>query len=112
MADLTLTRPARSGTAIVPAAVAASATIPRSMIGPRGVTLTIFNDNAASDTVGITDASVTKTGAAASAVSQAVANGTKRAFKILPEQADPTSKAVTVTHSVTSSVTYTLTPND
>ncbi len=112
MADLTLTRPSRSGTVITPAAVASTATIPRALLGRKGATLTVFNGNASPDTVGISDASTTKTGAAATAVSQAVTNGTNRAFKILPEQADPVTKNVTVTHSVTSTVTYTLTPND
>lgn len=113
MADLVLTRPSRTGTVIAAANTASTATIPRSLLGTKGVTLTIFNANAAPDTVTISDASVTKTGAAATPVSQAVTNGTNRAFKILPEQATSgVAGNVTVTHSVTATVTYTLTPND
>jgi len=41
-----------------------------------------------------------------------VANGTSKVFKILPAQADPFTGQVTITHSVTSTVTYKMYPLD
>jgi hypothetical protein len=46
----------------------------------------------------------------ATAVSKTVTNATSQIFRIYPRQADPTTKEVTVTHSVTTTVTYKLYP--
>lgn len=110
MAVLTATTPARGGTVTAGSAVAASDTIARTILGPRGAFLEIINGNASSDTVTISDASTTNTGAAAAAISVSVTNGTSQIFKIHPLQADPTTGNVTITHSVTSTVTYKLYP--
>lgn len=110
MANLALTTPARTGTVIAGAAVAATDKITRAVLGTRGCNLEIINGNAASDTVTISDDSTTAEGAPAAAISKVVANATSQVFKILPKQANPTTGEVTVTHSVTATVTYKLTP--
>lgn len=112
MGVLNLTAPARDGVVTAGAAVASTDTIPRSKLGTRGVILEIINGNASPDTVTISDASTTRTGAAAAPVSKSVANGTSQVFKILPAQADPLTGDVTVTHTVTSTVTYKMYPLD
>jgi hypothetical protein len=112
MSVLNLTAPARTGTVTSGAAVASSDTIPRSKLGTRGVILEIINGNASADTVTISDASTARSGGPAAAISKSVANGTSQVFKILPAQADPTTGDVTVTHSVTSTVTYKMHPRD
>jgi hypothetical protein len=110
MGALAAITPTRGGAVSAGAAVAASDTINASIIGPRGALLEVINGNASPDTVAISDASVTPTGAAAAPVSQAVTNGTARIFKIMPGMADPVTGNVTVTHTVTATVTYKLYP--
>jgi hypothetical protein len=112
MAALSATTPVRSGTASAGAAVSASDTISTTVLGSRGVLLEIINGNASSNTVGISDASTTNTGAAATAVSKAVTASTACIFRIYPQQADQTTKVVTITNSVTTTVTYKLYPLD
>jgi hypothetical protein len=110
MAALTATTPVRAGTTTSGAAVAASDTITRTILGVRGAYLEIINGNASSDTVAISDASVSNTGAAAAAGGGSVTNATSKIFFIHPQQADTSTGLVTVTHSVTSTVTYKLYP--
>jgi hypothetical protein len=110
MAALSATTPARTGTTVAGAAVAASDTIARSVLGTNGVFLEIINGNASSDTVTVSDASTTGTGGTAAAISVSVTNATNKVFKIHPLQADTSTGLVTITHSVTSSVTYKLYP--
>lgn len=110
MAALSTTTPARTGTVTSGAAVAASDTIASSLLGTNGCFLEVINGNASSDTVSISDASTTSTGAAATAGGGSVVNATSKIFKIFPQQADTSTGLVTVTHSVTSSVTYKLYP--
>lgn len=109
MATYALITPSRTGTVGAGAAVGATDKIPKALLGSRGVTLEIINGNASPDVVAISDASVTRTGAAATAGGGTVANGTSKFFKILPQQADPVTKEVTITHTVTSTVTYKMT---
>jgi hypothetical protein len=110
MGALALITPSRTGTLGAGAAVAASDTISKANLGSRGVTLEVINGNASPDTVTVSDATTTRSGGAAAAISTSVAAGTSRFFKILPQQADPTTKVVTITHSVTTTVTYKMTP--
>lgn len=110
MAALSATTPARGGTTTSGSAVASTDTIARTLLGARGAFLEIINGNASSDTVTISDASTTATGGAAASISVSVANGTAKIFSIHPQQADPSTGLVTVTHSVTSTVTYKLYP--
>lgn len=110
MGALAITTPARTGTVIAGAAVAASDTISRTVLGNKGVNLEIINGNASPDTVTISDASTTRDGAPAAAISKSVTNGTSQVFKILPSQADKTTGLVTITHSVITTVTYKMTP--
>src|SRR5688572_4522564 len=109
MGALSATTPARSGTVTSGAAVAASDTIARSLI-PRGGFLEIINGNASPDSMTISDASATSTGAAAAANAPSVTNATSKIFRLYPQQADPTTGLITITHSVTSTVTYKLYP--
>lgn len=109
MAALTATAPTRAGVATAGTAVSASDTIPVSTMGPRGAYLEIVNGNAASDTMSISDASVTSSGAAATPLAPVLATTVSRVFKITPDMADAVGN-VTVTHSVTASVTYKLYP--
>jgi hypothetical protein len=110
MAALSATTPARTGTTTSGAAVAASDTISTAILGSRGAYLEIINGNASPDSMTISDASTTVTGAAATANAPSVTNATSKIFYISPKQADATTGLVTVTHSVTSTVTYKLYP--
>lgn len=110
MAALSATTPARSGTAVSGGSVAASDTITAAILGSKGALLEILNGNASTNNVTISDASLSVTGAAATAVSASLLTATNKVFKILPEQADASTGLVTVTNSVTSTVTYKLYP--
>lgn len=110
MGALSATTPSRTGVVTSGAAVASTDTIATSVLGARGVFLEIINGNASPDSMTISDATVTPTGAAAAANAPSVTNATSKVFKILPNQADPTTGLVTITHSVTSTVTYKLYP--
>lgn len=110
MGALAATVPTRGGVATPGAAVAASDTISRDLLGTRGAYLEILNGNAATDNMTISDASVTPSSAPAAANAPALATGTNRVFLIHPTQADPVTGNVTVTHSVTPTVTYKLYP--
>lgn len=110
MAALTATTPNRAGVVTAGAAVAASDTVPRAVIGSNGAYLEIINGNASPDAMTISDASVTPSGAAAAANAPSVTNATSKIFKITKEMGDPVTGDVTVTHSVTTTVTYKLYP--
>lgn len=110
MGALAATTPANSGTATPGANVAATDTIARSIMGPKGVYLEILNGNAAVDNMTISDASTTPTGAAAAANAPSVTNGTNKVFHIKPDQVNPATQLVTITHSVQTTVTYKLYP--
>lgn len=109
MAALAATTPARTGTAVSGAAVAASDTISNTIIGVYGCYLKIINGNASPDSMTISDAGSTPAGTAPATYAVSVTNATSKVFYISPKQADPTT-GVTVTHSVTSTVTYELYP--
>jgi len=110
MAALSATTPSRTGTASPGAGVAGTDTIAAALLGLNGAYLEILNGNAGPDSMTISDASVTATGAAAVANAPSVTNGTNKIFFISPKQADPITGLVTITHSVTTTVTYKLYP--
>jgi hypothetical protein len=110
MGALVATIPDRDGTVSAGLAVSASDTISSAILGSRGAYLEIINGNAAPDTVTISDASQTPTGAPAAANAPSVANATSKIFAIHPRQAAPGDGLVTITHSVTATVTYKLYP--
>lgn len=110
MGALLATTPTRAGVTVAGAAVAATDTIARSIMGPNGCHLEIINGNASPDNMTISDASSTLTGAAAAALAPSVTNATQKIFKIHPDQCDPATGLVTITHSVTATVTYKLYP--
>lgn len=109
MAALSATTPARTGTATAGAAVAASDTIANSIIGVYGCFLEIINGNASTDSMTISDAGSTPAGTPATSYAASLLTATNKIFYISPKQADPTT-GVTVTHSVTTTVTYKLYP--
>jgi hypothetical protein len=109
MSALAATIATRAGVATPGAAVAATDTIAAALLGSRGCLLEILNGNAATDTMSISDASTTVTGAAAAANAPTLATATNKVFKIRPEQAD-SAGLVTITHSVIATVTYKLYP--
>jgi len=110
MGALAATTPTRAGTVSTGAPVAASDTIASNLLGALGALLEIINGNATPDAMTISDASATPTGAAAAANAPTVTNATSKIFKILPQQADPVTGLVTITHSVIATVTYKLYP--
>lgn len=110
MGALTAITPTRTGAVSAGAAVASTDTISTTVLGSRGVYLEIINGNASPDAVTISDASLTTTGAAATANAPSVTNATSKVFKIVPKQADRSTGLVTITHSVTATVTYKLYP--
>lgn len=112
MGALTATVPVRLGVATPGAAVASSDTIAAAQFGSRGVLLEILNGNASVDNMTISDAGRTPAGSplATSNYTASVTNGTNKVFLIKPQQLDPVTKVVTITHSVTATVTYKLYP--
>ena len=112
MAALTAITPTLAGAASAGAAVAASDTIAQSVLGGKGAYLEIINGNASSDSITISDAGATAAGNALSGGTYAVSvtNGTSKVFLIRPAQVDPATSLVTITHSVTTTVTYKLYP--
>lgn len=104
------TVPTRAGVVSAGVAVTASDTIPLSAIGALGCILEITNAGGSPDVMAISDASLTRSGAAAAALTPTVTNATARDFLITPDMADPTTGNVTVTHSFITSVTYKLRP--
>lgn len=110
MAALTATTPANTGTATSGAAVAASDTIARSIMGPKGCYLEIINGGASPDNITISDAGVTPAGNPVGTIAGSVANGASKIFHIKPEQVNLATGLVTVTHSFTTTVTYKLYP--
>ncbi len=109
MAALVATTPSRTGVAVAGAAVAASDTISNAIIGVYGAYLIIINGNASPDSMTITDSGATPAGTSPVTYAASVTNATSKAFYISPRQADP-STGVTITHSVTTTVTYQLLP--
>lgn len=112
MGALALSSPSRGGIVSTGAAVAASDTINRVVLGTRGVLLEIINGNAGADAMTISDASSTPSEAAAVALAPSVAAGASKVFKILPSMADQITGLVTITHGVTATVTYKMYPRD
>jgi hypothetical protein len=113
MATLAAITPSRTGAASAGAAVAASDVIPAILLGQNGCLLEILNGNASTDNMTISDFGTTQSGSplASNSFSVSVTNATNKIFKILPAQGDPANNMqVTVTHSVTSTVTYKLYP--
>lgn len=113
MGTLAATTPTRAGVVTAGAAVAASDVIPASLLGGQGCLLEIINGNAAVDTMTITDFGQTPSGGSlpSNTFSPTVTNATSKIFKIVPSQGDPANAGqVTITHSVTSTVTYKLYP--
>lgn len=106
MGALTAVTPTTTGATVAGAAVAASDTIATSQMGPKGVHLEIINGNASPDSVTITDAGTTQAGNSPGTIPGTVTNGTSKVFKIFRSQAAPSTGLVTITHSVTSTVTY------
>ncbi len=111
MAALALTHtPSRGGATVTPGNLSVADTIARSVLGASGVNLEIINGSGGSIPVTISDATTTRSGGAAAAISTAIANGTTKSFKIIPQQADPTTKQVSVTSTSGTTVTYRMTP--
>ena len=112
MGALVAITPTNTGTVNAGAAVAASDTIARSVCGPKGAYLEIINGNASSDVITISDAGTTGAGNAlpAGTIGDTITTATSQIYYIHPEQFDPTTNLVTVTHSVTATVTYKLYP--
>jgi len=112
MAALTAITPTNAGALSPGAAVASSDTVSTAVMGRNGALLEIINGNAGVDNVAISDNGRTPAGnpLAAGSVTTAVAAGTSRVFRLRPEQAHPWNGLITITHSVTSTVTYKLYP--
>lgn len=112
MAALVPITPTNAGAASAGAAVASSDTIAAAVLGPNGAYLEILNGNASPDNMTISDHGVTASGNALTGNTYAatVTNGTNKVFRIRPQQLNPATGLVTITHSVTSTVTYKLYP--
>jgi hypothetical protein len=112
MAALAAITPTNSGTVNAGAAVAATDTIDRAVMGAKGCYLEIINGNASPDAVTISDSGLTPSGnaLAGGTISASVTNGTSKVFLIRPDQVNPATNLVTVTHGTTATVTYKLYP--
>lgn len=114
MAALTAITPTNAGAVSAGAAVAASDTVSTAVMGKRGAYLEIINGNASPDNVTISDSGATPSGNVLTGGTYAatVTNATSKIFRLRPEQANPSTGLITVTHSVTATVTYKLFPVD
>lgn len=112
MAALTATTPTNAGATTSGAAVAASDTVDRSVMGAKGAYLEINNGNAGADNMTLTDPGVTPAGNSLSGgtYSVSVPAGASKVFRLRPEQVTAATGLITITHSVTTSVTYKLYP--
>lgn len=112
MAALTAVTPTNTGASSAGATVSASDTVARSVMGPKGAYLEIINGNASVDNMTISDPGVTPAGNAlvGGTISASVAAGASRIFHLRPEQVTSATGLITVTHSVTTTVTYKLYP--
>lgn len=112
MAALTAIIPANAGTASTGAAVASSDTVARTVMGPRGAYLDIINAGGSVDNITISDPGSTPAGnaLAGGTIAGSVTNGTSKVFYLRPEQCDPSTNVVTITHSFITTVTYKLFP--
>lgn len=114
MAALTAITPTNAGATSAGAAVAASDTVSTAVMGRRGAYLEIINGNASPDSMTISDSGTTPSGTALTGGTYAasVTNATSKVFRLRPEQANPATGLITITHSVTATVTYKLYPVD
>jgi hypothetical protein len=112
MAALTAVTPSHDGTVVAGAAVAASDTIARAVMGSLGCFLEIINGNAGADAITISDSGATPGGTSPGTYAASVAAGANKIFFISTKQVNPTTGVVTVTHGTTASVTYKLYPVD
>lgn len=110
MGALAATTPTRAGVTTSGAAVASTDTVSTAVLGPIGCILEIINGNASTDNMTISDASTTPTTAAAAPLAPSLTTGTSKAFRLYPRMADPVTGLITITHSVTTTVTYKLYP--
>jgi hypothetical protein len=115
MGALVAITPVNTGVSSTGAAVAASDTIAQSVMGPRGATLEIINAGAGTDTITISDNGATAAGnqlPSNALTGITIANGgASKVFDISPEQVNPATGLVTITHSQPTGVTYKLYPN-
>lgn len=111
MGALVAVTPVNAGTANAGAAVAASDTVARSIMGSLGAYLEIINGNVGADAITISDPGVTPAGnpLAGGTISASVPASTSKIFYLRPDQVSAAG-LVTVTHSVTATVTYKLYP--
>lgn len=112
MTALTAITPTNGGVLSTGVAVAASDTIDRSQLGPRGAYLEIINAGGSPDNMTISDAGLTPAGNGLSGgtIANTVTNGTSEVMFIRQEQVNPTTNLVTITHSFITTVTYKLYP--
>ena len=110
MAALTATIPTNLGTVTAGAAVAASDTVAASLLSARGAFLYINNGNASPDNITITDNGVTGAGNSlpSNQLTDTITNATAQIYLLRPEQVNPATGLITITHSVTTTVTYQL----
>jgi hypothetical protein len=114
VAALVAVTPTNTGAVATPAAVAASDTVAQSVLGPRGATLYIVNTGAGTDNITISDNGATAAGnqLTGNTISASVANaGVAKVFDLSPEQVNPATGLITITHSQPTGVAYTLIPN-
>ena len=112
MAALVATSPTNTGTVTAGAAVAASDTVAQSLLGKGGAYLRINNGNAGSDNITLSDNGLTPAGNALTSnqITDTITTGQAQIYFLRNEQVNPSTQLITITHSVTSSVTYELFP--
>jgi hypothetical protein len=112
MGALVAITPTNGGILSTGAAVAASDTIDQGVMGANGAYLEIINGNASPDVMTISDAGSTPAGnaLAGGTIVNTVTNATSEVIFIRKSQVNPTTGLVTITHSVTTTVTYKLYP--
>jgi hypothetical protein len=108
MALLTAVSVLSTATTVTGAAVSASDTIAAADVGVNGCLLNVNNGSGGSINVTLLDPGTTDVGNAGTTVTQAVANGTDRWFRITPFHVNPATGVATVTYSGTTTVTYKL----
>jgi hypothetical protein len=108
MAALAVITPTNGGVLSTGVGVASTDTIDQGVMGPNGVILEIINGNALSDAMTISDAGATPAGngLTGGTIANTVANATSEVHYIKRSQVTPATGLVTITHSVTTTVTY------
>lgn len=108
MAAITPSTVTTAGLLAAPAAVSASDTISGDLVPPQGLLYRVINGGGSPDNVSVSDGGTTPVGNPGTVTPVAVTNATTKTILITQNNINRSTNLVTITHSVTTSVTYEL----